>query len=520
MPWSGYQPEIHRYNDYAAYFRFVKQSFERYMADTHDAPYPEPKAHCEICRWRNSCDLRRRDDDHLSLVANLSKAQMAELSAHGITTLEELATTPLPLPFEPTRGSIQSFEKAREQARVQFEARTTGKQVFELLPIEPETGLSLLPEPNDMDIFLDFEGDPFVGEHGLEYLTGYVCQDEDGVWRHHALWAFNRAQEHANFEAFVDFVMARWQANPALHVYHYAPYEPAALKRLMGRYGTREDEIDRMLRAHLFVDLYAVVRNAVRAGVESYSIKKLEPLFGYIREKPMDQANLALARLQADLELGQANKIDASIKDDVEAYNKDDCLATLELRSWLETLRTGAIADGATIERPELGSGEASDDLSEWIERVNALMARLIEGLPEDPEEWTEAEHSRWLLANILDFHRREQKAVWWEYFRLSDLTAEELLEERAGLSGLQFVEEVGGTARAPIHRYSFEPQEFDVRDGDDLRRDGGEKLGSVDQIVAEQGYVDIKKRMDSRDIHPSAIFTHKLVGAKPIPDA
>jgi uncharacterized protein len=520
MPWSGYQPEIHRYNDYAAYFRFVKQSFERYMADTHDAPYPEPKAHCEICRWKNSCDLRRRDDDHLSLVANLSKAQMAELNAHGITTLEGLATAPLPLPFEPTRGSIQSFEKAREQARVQFEARTTGKQVFELLPIEPETGLSLLPEPNDMDIFLDFEGDPFVGEHGLEYLTGYVCQDEDGVWRHHALWAFNRAQEHANFEAFVDFVMARWQANPALHVYHYAPYEPAALKRLMGRYGTREDEIDRMLRAHLFVDLYAVVRNAVRAGVESYSIKKLEPLFGYIREKPMDQANLALARLQADLELGQANKIDASIKDDVEAYNKDDCLATLELRSWLETLRAGAIADGATIERPELGSGEASDGLSEWIERVNALMARLTDGLPEDPEEWTEAEHSRWLLANILDFHRREQKAVWWEYFRLSDLTAEELLEERAGLSGLQFVEEVGGTARAPIHRYSFEPQEFDVRDGDDLRRDGGEKLGSVDQIVAEQGYVDIKKRMDSRDIHPSGVFTHKVVGAKPIPDA
>ena len=42
----------------------------------------------------------------------------------------------------------------------------------------------------------------------------------------------------------------------------YAPYEPAALKRLMGRYATREEEIDRMLRAGLFVDLYQVVRHS------------------------------------------------------------------------------------------------------------------------------------------------------------------------------------------------------------------------------------------------------------------
>ena len=69
-----------------------------------------------------------------------------------------------------------------------------------------------------------------------------------------------------------------------MHVYHYAPYEPAAFKRLMGRYATREAEIDRMLRAERFVDLYAVVRQALRASVESYSIKDLEPLLRLRRE--------------------------------------------------------------------------------------------------------------------------------------------------------------------------------------------------------------------------------------------
>ncbi len=42
--------------------------------------------------------------------------------------------------------------------------------------------------------------------------------------------------------------MARLQQFPDLHIYHFAPYEPAALKRLMGRYATREEEIDRLLR--------------------------------------------------------------------------------------------------------------------------------------------------------------------------------------------------------------------------------------------------------------------------------
>ncbi len=83
------------------------------------------------------------------------------------------------------------------------------------------------------------------------------------------------ARKSQAFERFIDFVIGRLEQYPDLHIYHYAPYEPAALKRLMGRYATRENELDRLLRSELFVDLYAVVRHGVRASVESYSIKKL-----------------------------------------------------------------------------------------------------------------------------------------------------------------------------------------------------------------------------------------------------
>ena len=124
-----------------------------------------------------------------------------------------------------------------------------------------------LPEPCAGDIFFDIEGDQFVGEHGLEYLFGYVYRGEDGALVYVADWALHRESEKAVFERFIDFVTERRARHPDLHVYHFAPYEPGAIKRLMGRYASREDEVDNLLRGKVFVDLLAVVRNAVRVGV-------------------------------------------------------------------------------------------------------------------------------------------------------------------------------------------------------------------------------------------------------------
>jgi len=179
--------------------------------------------------------------------------------------------------------------------------------VDEALPVVAGFGLAYLPQPSPGDVFLDLEGDPFVGEGGLEFVFGYAFKDESGSQSYTADWAHSRAGEKAAFERFADFVIGRLEEFPDLHVYHYAPYEPAALKRLMGRYATRENEIDRMLRAGLFVDLYAVVRHGIRASVESYSIKKLEPLYGFARSVPLTDANKALVKVQACLELDKPN---------------------------------------------------------------------------------------------------------------------------------------------------------------------------------------------------------------------
>jgi hypothetical protein len=103
-------------------------------------------------------------------VAAISKTQITELSEQAITTAGALATLPIPLTFKPTRGSASSLERVREQARLQIEGRKVGTVLYERLPSMPGLGLARLYEPSLGDVFFDLEGDPFVGESGLEYL--------------------------------------------------------------------------------------------------------------------------------------------------------------------------------------------------------------------------------------------------------------------------------------------------------------------------------------------------------------
>jgi len=183
-------------------------------------------------------------------------------------------------------------------------------------------------------------------------------------------------------------------------------------------------------------------------------------------------------------------------------------------------LRSELVDAGAVIERPLPRLGDASQDLTDWQQKIAALIHRLTDGVPVDIAERNTEQHAKWLLAYILDWHRREEKAAWWEYFRLCDLSADELLEERAALSGLTFVDAVGGTAKAPIHRYSFPLQDTDLRGDEDLRSLGGARFGKVEAISLEHRTIDIKRRQDTASVHPEAVFAHLIVPSQVLADA
>ena len=107
--------------------------------------------------------------------------------------------------------------------------------------------------------------------------TSPVCGTAPATFT--GFWAHSADEEGQLTEDLVDELMRRWAADPGMHVYHYAAYERSALKRLTGRHGTRESELDQLLRGDRLVDLYAVVRQGIRISKPSYSIKKLEDFY-------------------------------------------------------------------------------------------------------------------------------------------------------------------------------------------------------------------------------------------------
>ena len=511
-PGDGFSSEPYRVSDYAAYYRLVKQRLESAMENNGSvgASYPEPTPHCSICCWWAECDGQRRKDDHLSLVAGISKLQQKQLHVWDVNAVENLAILPVPLERRPEHGSAGGYVRVREQARVQVAGRTQEKLVHEILDLNKEHGLFLLPEPSSGDMFFDLEGDPFIGRGGREFLFGFVADDGTGNLAYSSQWAVNAEQEKQAFEWFVDLVMARWAQHPTMHVYHFTGYEPGALKRLMGRYATREDEIDRMLRAYLLVDLHTVVKRAVRASVEQYSLKALEAFYGFQRKMPLEDARTAMRQAQHSLELGEAAPLDEAVRNTIASYNADDCASTRALRDWLESERGRLEQAGHPIARPIPPDGAPPQALDERQQRSAALAATFRAYIPEEPEERSDEQTARWLLSHLLDWHRREVKSDWWEFYRLGELSDEELLDERSALSGLRFVERLGIQRNIPTDRYAFEKQETDIRIGDELCAKK-EKIGEVVGIDVAARLVDIKKTKKTAEVHPYAVYAKDI---------
>jgi hypothetical protein len=374
-----------------------------------------------------------------------------------------------------------------------------------------------MPEPSPGDIFLDFEGDPYALGDGIEYLLGFVEPPDAGSSepRYTALWAFDRDGERAAFERLIAIINERRARDPGMHVYHYNHYEPTALKRLAGRYAACVDELDVLLRGQVLVDLYRAVRQGVRASVESYSIKRLEPLFGFTRSVPLRDANRCLAAFEAWMELRDTDTPGDELRDAIQGYNRDDCLSTLHLRAWLEDRRRELEQSGASVPRPTPKSGEASEDLAEQLQRVRAVASALLESVPADPEERSPDQQTRYVLAHLLEWHRREDKSSHWEYFRLCELTEDELQEDGSAIGGLTYGGVMGQEKKSLVHRYQFPPQDHALDRALSIEDPATERsAGTRVRIDDDAGFIELKRVATSTVPHPAA-----LIPGRPLPN-
>ena len=345
-----------------------------------------------------------------------------------------------------------------------------------------------LPPASSGDVFFDLEGFPLI-EGGLEYLWGVCCQEpgpaepQPADVQYRDWWAHDAQQERCAFEAFTDWVYGRWQADPAMHIYHYGHYEIAALRRLMGRFGSREHEVDELLRHGVFIDLYAVVRNGLRVGEPGYSIKNIEHLYRQARATDVASGDDSVVyyetwREQPDGVDWRQSRLLHAIRD----YNRDDCVSTAALATWLRQVQAESgiayvVRDVEDTVTPEAVSAASllSQDLLQAAERESCAVKSVI--------------------AHLVEFHRRERKPAWWRYFERLAMSEAELYDDLDCLAGLVRTD----TPPEPVKRSLLYEYRFDTAQESTLLPGGclsaeqpGEKM-QLESVDRRRGLAYIK---------------------------
>ncbi|OMG58167.1 hypothetical protein BJP32_10380 [Brevundimonas sp. ZS04] len=503
---SGGAPERFRLDETAHITRRMMLQFERFI----DAPEPTAAVKngaCSQCDFNERCTAEWRAADSPVFVAGIRADQIVKLDRAGVRTLSDIAA----LPADQTIQGIgaDTLAKLTYQARLQRRGVEAGAHFAEVLPPEPLRGFATLPSPADGDLFYDIEGDPLYPE-GLEYLHGlWGPLGDDLTERFVSLWAHDHAAEKATFEALMDLFEAHIARFPDARIYHYAAYEQTALKRLAMKYATREAQLDQMLRNHRFVDLYAVVRHAIRASTESYSLKDLEKIYWGKRSGEVTNAGDSIVEYERWRELG-----DQAILDAIERYNEDDCVSTAKLRDWLEELRPADAPYGLDEVEPEAPTPQSSAKAEEraQFERDRIAMAEAIRAQ-------TALEPAlRELIAELLWFHQRSQKPQWWALFDRQTWTDEELIEDAESLGGLRLVDQQPD-GRSIVATYSFPPQDTKLKEGDRPKIALTlEAAGSITDLDVARGEVSLRRQSkaglfpETAALSPGQLISQKLL--------
>lgn len=453
------QRERLRTDDFYYYYESIRDAFLAAHEEFDDSKRPDPAESKSWGNWQGFATQLLKNADHLSQVATITRSQIKKLNAVDIQTMKALAETNI----DRVPGiSVAVFERLKAQAKIQKASEGLETPLYEILVPEPgkKQGFALLPPHSDLDVFFDIEGFPLI-DGGLEYLWGNAYFDEAGARQFKDFWAHTPEEEKQAFKEFIEWFYARWQADPNMHIYHYANYEIAACRKLMSRYGVCEHEVDQLLCNEVFIDLYKIVKSGLLIGEPKYSIKNVEHLYRGKRQTEVGTGGDSVVvyenwRQNPDGYTWQTSKILNDIRD----YNIDDCNSTQELVDWLRERQ-------AEKGIPYLGKTEVVEpDVPEEISERTKLRDRLLDKAQSmkvtDSLSSSVTENMAWSL----EFHRRESKPVFWRLFDRLGLTEIDLIDDLDCLASCERSERepFKPTARARnlAYEYQFNPnQEF-----------------------------------------------------------
>lgn len=495
------EQERFQIKDYFVFYQSVRKHFLEFQKAKKISDLPDPDLYRNWGRFSEHAKKVLEEKDHLFQIPDIKYSQILKLNEAGILTLDELADADKKVPSLDQR----IFDRLQLQAEMQSKAKSMDTIPFAVLKnVEPGLGLSSLPPKSELDIYFDIESNPLLTKIPLHYLWGAAHEDtQEGFdcW-----WAHSEEEMKKAFEDFMDWTYARWQKDKNMHVYHYGQFEISAMRKLMGHFGTREKEVDDLLRNQVFVDLYRVVKQSLCIGTTGYGLKAIEPLFREKRDNEVSsgQDSTVVYELWSSDRGDTKDHTDNEYLKEIWDYNKDDCVSLITLSEWLRV-----------IQKDEGFKYLFKESKEREVEQIEAssILDELVEGLVSKEDK----PHAR-ILSNLCLYHKRENKPAYWRLFDRLESSDEDLVGDLDCLGDLIATgekEEI--TSRSSAYTYTFDPnQDTKLKRGDEVRVKQDRAINvSIFKMDSSNGEIVLKSTSDLPS-HLSLIPLN-IVPARPI---
>ena len=507
---SGHQESL-RVAEFRPYWRRLRQRLARELeAGPTATTEPVPCTHCQFCEFSPICDQQWRDERSTFLVARIRTAEKSALTASGVCTIDALADTASPL--EGVKDERLGW--LGQQASLQCTAETRTEMPYAALDSlgdagEPEDDdyKHRLPQPDEGDVFIDFEGHPYwTVEQGMFFLFGCLEHHPADGWKFHPRWAHTKDDERAKAAELIGYLALRRQECPGMHIYHYNHTERSNLESLADGNPVTESQIKDLVATGAFIDLYRTVLTSIQIGADSYSLKRVEKLTDFERSHDITTGAGAVLTYEHYLETGDDNDLSEIAK-----YNEDDVRATLAVRNWLVEHRP----EGMDWRAPYLET-DPEPEIAELRDREIRLHAYG----PESDEHF---------LGDLIGYWWRERQADLGPKRAKFDQRAQVLLDdpeviaELNNMEPIQRVHSTHGTPILPAMRFSFPQQELGawaVKGGKTIfvNDEANTRYASIAAINHENHTVDFvwtEKLQEANDV-PAAVVHDDWVSDTP----
>jgi len=432
-------------NDVYASFLKQKNYFEIFMENELNRKILEKISHCSLRDIQEFCENEWKEKKHLNQVLGSNKNNIKKLNNAGVTNFNKLAKLDPKKKIEGLRDETKI--KLIKQAKLQIEGEEKGYPIFEIKEenLILNKGFNLLPKPSECDLFFDLEGvQDYVFPGKLEYLFG-VYYEENGEKIFKPFWAHNKKEEKQSLINFFAFTKAHFKKYPKAKIYHYASYEITALERLTSLHKVHGVDYDHYLNLGRFVDLFRVVKQAINISEKSYSIKEIEKYYDFKRTGDIKKGDIS-----EEFYIQWIENKNQKLLDEIEEYNKQDCISTFKLRNWLLKIKP-ADTKWFVPEKDQMELRSFEQNLLDYQKRFNASK------LSDNPTVK--------LLSDVIGFYNREQKPQWRQFFDRKDLSDEELIDDRECIGNMKLASQFQDK-RSFEYKYIFPEQEYKLKKG------------------------------------------------------